>query len=146
PPRPPPPAGARVVSGGAVGVDAAAHHASLASPGGTTVVLGCGHQVSYPRPHARTGGLFAQVVASAGTVCSELLPYEPPRPGAVRARNRVVAGLADVVVVVEGGTHSGSLLTASAAAEWGRTVLAVPGDVRAPGSQAPHRLLAEGAA
>ncbi len=63
----------------------------------------------------------------------------------MRARNRIVAALADVVVVVEGGARSGALVTATEAAERGVPVLAVPGDIRAPGSVAPHRLLAEGA-
>jgi len=139
-------AGAHVVSGGAVGVDAAAHAAAVELPGGTTVVLGCGHGVAYPRPHARPGGLFDRVIDHGGTLASELLPQEPPHAGQVRARNRIVAGLADVVVVVEGGERSGALLTAGAAAERGRTVLAVPGDVRADGSVAPHRLLSEGVA
>jgi DNA processing protein len=139
-------AGARVVSGGAVGIDAAAHEAALELPGGTTVVLGCGHAVPYPREHAREGGLFGRVLDHGGTVLSELLPTTPPRPAVVRTRNRVLAGLADVVVVVEGGARSGALLTAGAAAELDRTLLAVPGDVRAPGSAAPHLLLAEGAA
>jgi DNA processing protein len=138
-------AGARVVSGGALGVDAAAHLAAIDQPGGTTVVLGCGHAVRYPRPHAGPGGLFDRVVDHGGTIVSELLPHAPASPHHVRARNRIVAGLADVVVVVEGGPRSGALLTASAAAERDTTVLAVPGDVRAPGSAAPHRLLAEGA-
>lgn len=138
-------AGVQVLSGGAVGIDAAAHRAALEGPGGTTIVLGCGHAVDYPRAHARTGGLFDQAVEHGGSVLSELLPHERPCAGNVRARNRIVAALADVVVVVEGGPRSGSLVTAAAAADWGRPVLAVPGDVRAPGSVAPHRLLAEGA-
>jgi DNA processing protein len=138
-------AGIRVVSGGAIGVDAAAHRAAATTSGGTTVVLGCGHAVGYPRPHAVPGGLFDQLLATGGTLVGELLPHEPPRAGAVRARNRIVAGLSDVVVVVEGGERSGALLTADAAADRGRTVMAVPGDVRAPGSAAPHRLLADGA-
>jgi DNA processing protein len=137
-------AGIRVVSGGALGIDAAAHRAAVELPGGTSVILGCGHAVPYPRPHAIDGGLFDQTVEHGGAVVSELLPFQPPRAGPVRARNRIVAALADVVVVVEGGARSGSLLTAGAAAERGRTVLAVPGDVRAPGSAAPHRLLADG--
>jgi DNA processing protein len=137
--------GIRVVSGGAVGIDAAAHRAALGTPGGTTVVLGCGHGVAYPRPHARTGGLFEQILDDDGELVGELFPEQPARPMAVRARNRIVAGLADAVVVVEGGERSGSLLTADAAAGLGRAVLAVPGDVRAPGSLAPHRLLREGA-
>jgi DNA processing protein len=138
-------AGVRVVSGGALGIDAAAHRAAVEEPGGTAVVLGCGHAVDYPRPHATRGRLFDQVVEAGGTIASELLPWQPPRPGSVRARNRIVAALADVVVVVEGGEHSGALLTASAAADRGVPVLAVPGDVRAPGSAASHKLLAEGA-
>jgi DNA processing protein len=139
-------AGVRVVSGGALGIDAAAHRAALEQPGATTVVLGCGHAVGYPRPHATPGRLFDQIVAHDGAIVSESLPRQPPRGGTVRARNRIVAALADVVVVVEGGARSGSLLTAGAGAERGRTVLAVPGDVRAPGSAAPHRLLTEGVA
>jgi len=138
-------AGGRVVSGGAVGIDAAAHGAALGQPGGTTVVLGCGHGVAYPVPHARPGGLFERVLADGGTLISESLPEVAPHPGVIRARNRIVAGLAEVVVVVEGGGRSGSLLTASAAADRGRDVLAVPGDITAPGSAAPLLLLAEGA-
>lgn len=138
-------AGVRVVSGGAVGIDAAAHRAACATAGGTTVVLGCGHAVPYPRPHAQSGGLFDQIVAAGGTILSESLPLGEPKPHRVRARNRLVAGLADVVVVVEGRERSGALLTASAAADLGVPVLAVPGDISAAGSAAPHRLLAEGA-
>jgi DNA processing protein len=138
-------AGGRVVSGGAVGIDAAAHGAALGLPGGTTVVLGCGHDVPYPVPHARPGGLFERVLEDGGTLVSELLPEVGAHPGVIRARNRIVAGLADVTVVVEGGGRSGALLTATAAAERGRDVLAVPGDITAPGSVAPLRLLAEGA-
>jgi DNA processing protein len=138
-------AGVHVVSGGAVGVDGAAHAAAVGRPGGTSVVLGCGHAVPYPRAHASPGGLFDRVAGSGGALLSECLPAAPPRAHRVRARNRLVAGLAHVVVVVEGGARSGSLLTATAASDLGVPVLAVPGDVRAPGSVAPHRLLAEGA-
>lgn len=137
-------AGGRVVSGGARGIDAAAHEAALGLPGGTTVVLGCGHAVAYPREHARGGGLFDRVLADGGTLVAELLPDLAPHPGVIRARNRIVAGLAETVVV-EGGVRSGALLTAGAAATRGRPVLAVPGDLRAPGSAAPLRLLSEGA-
>lgn len=137
--------GVRVVSGGAVGIDAAAHEAALATVGGTTVVLGCGHAVPYPRPHHGHGALFERIVDAGGTLLSESLPAHPPAPFRVRERNRLLAALADVVVVVEGSERSGSLLTATAAAELGVPVLAVPGDVRAAGSGAPHRLLAEGA-
>lgn len=138
-------AGGRVVSGGAIGIDAAAHAAALGLPGGTTVVLGCGHGVAYPVQHARRGGLFDRVLDDGGTLVSELLPEVTAHPGVIRARNRIVAGLSLVTVVVEGGARSGSLLTATAAAERGREVLAVPGDLLAPGSAAPLRLLGEGA-
>lgn len=139
-------AGIRIVSGGALGIDAAAHRAALDTPGGTTVVLGCGHGVPYPREHAAVGGLFDRVLEHGGSLVSELLPLQRPVPGNVRARNRIVAALTDALVVVEGGSTSGALVTASAAADRGIPVLAVPGDVRAPGSAAPHRLLSEGAA
>jgi DNA processing protein len=137
-------AGVTVVSGGAVGIDHAAHDA--AADHGSTVVLGCGHDVPYPRPHAAAGGLFDRVLGGGGALVSELLPGTAPRPHHVRARNRIVAALVDAVVVVEGGPTSGSLVTAGEAADVGVDVLAVPGDVRAPGSAAPHRLLLEGAA
>lgn len=109
------------------------------------MVLGCGHAILYPRPHARVGGLFGRILDHGGSLVSEALPHEPPRAHQIRSRNRIVAGLSAAVVVVEGGERSGALLTAGAAAERGRAVLAVPGDVRAAGSAAPHRLLAEGA-
>ena len=109
-------------------------------------VLGCGHAVGYPHAHARPGGLFDHLVDAGGAIVSSYLPFTPPRPHVVRARNRLVAGLADALVVVEGGARSGSLVTAGHAADLGVPVLAVPGDVRQPGSAAPHLLLAEGAA
>lgn len=137
-------AGVTVISGGAVGIDAAAHRGGMGGP--TVVVLGCGHDVPYPRPHAAPDGLFDRILAAGGSIVSESLPGDPPHRGRVVARNRIVAGLADVVVVVEGGGRSGALLTAGFAADLGRTVAAVPGDVRAPLSVAPHRLLHEGAA
>lgn len=137
-------AGATVVSGGAVGIDAAAHGAAVDA--GTVVVLGCGHDVAYPRPHATAGGLFARILDRGGWLVSEHLPGAPPVAHHVRARNRIVAALADVVVVVEGSDRSGALVTAGEAAQAGVPVLAVPGDVRRPGSAAPHLLLREGAA
>lgn len=139
-------AGVRVVSGGALGIDAAAHEAAYATPGSTTVVLGCGHAIRYPQPHARPGGLFDRIIDHGGTIVSEFLPHEPPRANRVRERNRIIAGLADAVVVIEGGAQSGSLITASAAGDWGRSLFAVPGDIRSSQSVAPHQLLRDGAA
>ncbi|HEV2785846.1 MAG TPA: DNA-processing protein DprA, partial [Solirubrobacteraceae bacterium] len=125
---------------------AAAHGAATGAAGGTAVVLGCGHAVAYPEAHSRGGGLFERVLDGGGWLVSELPPLARPHPANVLARNRIVAGLADAVVVVEGGERSGSLRTAACAAERGIPVLAVPGDVRAPGSAAPHQLLIDGAA
>jgi DNA processing protein len=139
-------AGVLVVSGGAVGVDAAAHRGSLDAGGTTVVVLGCGHDVGYPRAHASPDGLFDRILRAGGWIVTELPPAARPVPSNVLARNRLVAGMCDALVVVEGGDRSGSLRTAEVAAERGVPVLAVPGDVRAAGSAAPHRLLREGAA
>lgn len=87
-------AGVLVVSGGALGIDAAAHGAALGTSGGTTVVLGCGHDVRYPRPHATPGGLFDRILEAGGALVSEYLPGVEPKPHNVVARNRVVAGMA----------------------------------------------------
>jgi DNA processing protein len=135
-----------IVSGGAVGIDAAAHRAAADAGGVTVVLLGCGHDVPYPRQHAQAGGLFDDVLAAGGALLSESLPGEGPRAHRVLARNRLIAALSDVVIVVEGGARSGALNTATHASDQGIPVLAVPGDVRAAGSAAPNRLLAEGCA
>ncbi len=139
-------AGVTVVSGGAVGVDAAAHRAAVDAGGHTVVVLGCGIDVRYPAVHAQRGGLFGDVLEAGGTLVSQWERGTEPHARTVLARNRLVAALADAVVVVEGRQRSGALNTAGHAADLGVPVLAVPGDVRAPGSAAPHRLLAEGCA
>jgi len=138
-------AGVVIVSGGAVGVDAAAHAGALGCAGATVAVLGCGHGVGYPAVHASDGGLFDRILAAGGCLVSELPPTARPEPQNVLARNRIVAGLARAVVVVEGRVGSGSLVTGGIALEYGRDVLAVPGDVRAPGSAAPHALIRDGA-
>jgi DNA processing protein len=125
--------GVRVVSGGALGIDGAAHRGALAS----TVVLGSGTDVAYPARHA---GLFDQILAAGGALASLLPDGSQPRRGTFPQRNPVIAALADIVVVVEADLHSGSLSTARAARELGRLVVAYPGT---PGCD---RLLATGAA
>lgn len=134
--------GACVVSGGALGVDAAAHRGALdahqdAGRGTTVAVLGCGIDVVYPVRHRR---LYQDICAAGGAVVSEFPHDAPPRPGHFVRRNRTIAALADAVVVVEAGARSGALYTARAAQELGRLVAAVPGS---PGCE---RLLAQGAA
>jgi DNA processing protein len=116
-------AGYAVVSGGALGIDAAAHRGALAAGGVTFAVLGCGVDVVYPDRH---GPLFAQIAGNGGLV-SEYPPGTEPRPGQFPVRNRIVAALAEATVVVEARPASGALITARLARELGRRVFAVPG-------------------
>ena len=115
--------GASIVSGGAFGIDAAAHEGALASGVPTFAVLGCGTDVIYPDRHAH---LFARIAASGGLV-SEYPPGTPPRARQFPARNRIIAGLALAVVVVEAAQHSGALITARLGRSLGRILFAVPG-------------------
>jgi DNA processing protein len=134
-------AGVVVVSGLARGIDGAAHAGALAGGGPTVAVLGCGADVVYPPEHA---GLATDVAAN-GALLSEHPPGTSPHPGHFPRRNRVVACLARVTVVVEAGTASGALVTARLAAEAGRDVLAVPGPVDRGTHAGCHRLLRDGA-
>ncbi|MES1172259.1 MAG: DNA-processing protein DprA [Bacteroidota bacterium] len=129
-------AGHGVISGGALGIDAAAHKGALAAGGVTFAVLGCGIDVVYPDRHA---DLFRRIAASGG-VLSEYGPGVAPRPGQFPARNRLVAALARAVLVAESRRASGALITARLASAMGRPVLAIPGSAGA------DRLLASGAA
>ena len=136
-------AGWSVVSGGAVGVDAAAHGGALDGGGRTVVVLGCGLDVAYPRANA---GLFARVLAAGGSVVSEHPPGVPPRPAHFLPRNRLIAALAAAVVVVEAAEDSGSLSTAKAAGGRGSgRVLVVPGAPWDAGAAGCNALIRDGA-
>lgn len=136
-------AGITVVSGGALGIDAAAHHATVEAGGRTLVVLGCGLDVEYPRANQR---LFQQVVERGqGAVLTEYPPGATPEPWRFPLRNRVISGLSMAVVVVEAGAHSGALVTATAAAEQGRDVMAVPGNVDRETSRGCNGLIRDGA-
>lgn len=134
-------AGVVVVSGLARGVDQAAHRGALDGGGSTVAVLGTGLGVDYP---ARTAPLRA-AIATSGALMTELLPGTPPRPWQFLERNRIISGLADATVVVEGREASGALQTARLAAGQGRDVWAVPGSINAPTSAAPLALLRDGA-
>jgi DNA processing protein len=133
--------GVVVVSGMALGVDSAAHQGALAGNGLTVAVLAGGADVPYPRSK-RT--LYRRL-ASDGLVVSELPPGAPPLRWCFPARNRIMAALGAMTVVVEGADNSGSLITARFAADLGREVGAVPGHVTAPLANGPNGLLADGA-
>ncbi len=134
-------AGIVIVSGGARGIDAAAHYAALEAGGTTIAVLGTGIDVVYPRSNRR---LF-QRIEERGLVLSEFPPGTPPKPENFPIRNRVISGLARGTVIVEATSRSGSLITARMAAEQGRDVFAVPGSIFSAGSEGTHRLVQYGA-
>lgn len=135
-------AGLTVVSGGAAGIDGVAHRAALEAGGHTVAVLGTGIDVAYPEEHA---SLFEEIVAAGGALVSELPDGAPPTRWTFPKRNRIVAALAEAVVVVRAGLRSGALITAAIARSLGVLVFAVPGDVRDRLSAGPHGLLREGA-
>lgn len=130
-------AGVTVVSGLARGVDTEAHRAAVEAGGCSIAVLGCGADRVYPPENAD--------LATRLTLVSAYPVGTPPEPHNFPARNRVIAGLSSGVVVVEGDLKSGSLITATAALESGRTVYAVPGRPGEANTAGPHRLLREGA-
>ncbi|MGZ8379852.1 MAG: DNA-processing protein DprA [Gemmatirosa sp.] len=134
-------AGAVVVSGMARGIDGAAHEAALDAGGPSIAVLGTGADIAYPAAHRR---LHARL-ARDGLVLSESPPGSAAVPGAFPRRNRLIAALASVTVVVEAGAKSGALITATHAMELGRTVAAVPGPIDAPSSGGANGLLRDGA-
>jgi DNA processing protein len=130
-----------IVSGLALGIDAAAHRGGLAGPGSTIAVLGTGIDVVYPRANA---ALAAQI-AEQGLLLSEF----PLGTGALASnfprRNRLISGLAQGCLVVEAALASGSLITARSAAEQGREVFAIPGSIHSPVSKGCHALIKSGA-
>jgi DNA processing protein len=134
--------GVSVISGLALGVDGAAHVGALAAPGGggPVGVAASGVDLPYPRRHTELWGR----VAAAGAVISETAPGQPAQAWRFPARNRLIAGLAQAVVVVESHTAGGSMLTVAAAAERGVDVLAVPGPVTSAASAGTNQLLHEG--
>lgn len=127
-----------VVSGGAYGIDAAAHRGALVADGTTVAVLACGVDVSYPRGHT---ALLEQIARGTGVVVSELPPGCAPTRIRFLQRNRVIAALSRGTVVVEAAHRSGALNTAAHAEALGRFVMAVPGPVTSPMSAGSHRLL-----
>jgi DNA processing protein len=134
-------AGVVVVSGLARGIDAASHRAALSAGGLTIAFAACGPDSVYPSEHRA----LADEIASCGAVVTEMPLGTPPLPHYFPLRNRLIAGLSELVVVVEARQRSGSLSTARRALDQGRDVMVVPGPIDVPTSRGPNRLLRDGA-
>jgi DNA processing protein len=134
-------AGLCIVSGLALGIDAAAHEGALRGPGSTVAVVGTGPDLVYP---ARNRALCERIGVE-GCILSEYPVGTPPLPGNFPKRNRIISGLAAGVLVVEAASRSGSLITARQAAEQGREVFAIPGSIHASLAKGCHILIREGA-
>lgn len=130
--------GVAVVSGGARGIDTAAHEGALWGSGATIAVLGCGIDVAYPPENSE---LFDRIARGAGAVISEFPPGTEPLPNNFPRRNRTIAGLSDAVIVVRAALQSGALITANHAAQNERRIFAVPGDPSNPMAKGPNELL-----
>jgi DNA processing protein len=131
-----------IISGGAYGIDSAAHKGALIAEGSTIAVLAAGIDVAYPAGNAR---LFAEICEN-GALISEVIPGTHAIPARFLTRNRIIAALSKATLVVEAAFRSGSLRTARDAAELMRTVMAIPGPISAPTSEGCHRLIGERAA
>lgn len=134
-------AGLCIVSGLALGIDAAAHRGGLAGPGSTVAVIGTGADRIYP---ARNAALARQI-AEAGAIISEFPLGIGPLAHNFPRRNRLIAGLAQGVLVVEAALKSGSLITARLATDCGREVFAIPGSIHSPVARGCHQLIRDGA-
>lgn len=135
-------AGCVIVSGLAMGVDAAAHQATITAGGRTIAVLGSGVDLCTP---AENAGLYSKILESGGAIISENPLGTTPNKGSFPVRNRIIAGLSMGVLVTEGAQDSGSLITANDAFANDRKVFAVPGPITSAVSKGPISLIAQGA-
>ena len=133
--------GVQVISGLAKGIDADVHKGSLEAEGDTFAVLGSGIDVCYPKEHKY---LYEKIVENGGVI-SEYPPSTSPMPWQFPARNRIISGLSDCVVVIEAKEKSGSLITADFAMEQGKDVYALPGRITDPLSKGCNKLIKQGA-
>lgn len=134
--------GVIVISGLALGIDAAAHRGALVTGGVTIAVMGTGVDVIYPAAHVKLAG---EILAAGGALVSQFPDGTTPRRHNFPARNWTMAALSEVVVVVEAALGSGALITAEAALDLNKEVMAVPGSVFSPLSVGTHALIRDGA-
>jgi DNA processing protein len=134
-------AGLTIVSGLALGIDAAAHRGGLRGAASTIAVIGTGIDIVYPRSNRA----LADLIAEQGCIISEYALGLPPLPGNFPRRNRLISALARAVLVVEAAARSGSLITARMAAEQGRDVFAIPGSIHSALARGCHSLIKQGA-
>ena len=131
-----------IVSGGAYGIDSAAHRGALVAEGRTIAVIASGIDAPYPSGNSR---LFEEICEN-GAIISEVVPGVPALPHRFLTRNRIIAALSQSTLVVEAAFRSGSLRTARDAAQLLRPVMAIPGPINSPSSEGCHRLIGERAA
>jgi DNA processing protein len=134
--------GLALVSGGAAGIDTAAHRGALQSGGRTIAVIACGLDITYP---IENKALFTDIVEQGGAVLSEFPLGTKPEPWRFPTRNRIIAGMSRLTVVIETPEASGALITARQAAEYGKDVWVVPGPVDTGRSKGGHYLIRDGA-
>jgi DNA processing protein len=134
--------GISIVSGLALGIDTAAHKAAVEAEGKTIGVLACGLDQIYPVANAQLG---QKMLDCGGAIISEFAPGIPPSRSNFPVRNRIIAGLSPLTIVVEALESSGALITAKAALEYNREVGAVPGDIHRPQAKGPLNLIKMGA-
>jgi DNA processing protein len=128
-----------IVSGGAYGIDSAAHRGALIAEGSTVAVIASGLDCLYPAGNRK---LFEEILEN-GAIVTEYLPSVSARPHRFLVRNRLIAALSKATLVVEAAFRSGSLRTARDAAELARPVMAIPGPITSPTSEGCHRLIGE---
>ena len=133
--------GAVIVSGGAVGIDAAAHEAALRKGRETMLIMGCGHGSTYLSENAD----LRRRVASCGALVTEYPPLTKPGKGSFQLRNRLISGLSDAVVIIQAGEKSGTLNTANHAKQQGRDIFVLPGSRNSVSFAGSNRLLVDGA-
>lgn len=128
------------VSGMAMGCDEEAHKGAIKGEGKTIAVLGCGIDICYPK---RSQTIRSDIIKN-GLIITEFPPGTPPRPANFPRRNRIISGLSEITVVAEAALSSGSLITAGCAAEQGREVMAVPGNIANPLAIGCNKLIQDG--